>query len=405
MTNEELVRQLVLENESKIVLLIMDGLGDIADPNNENKTPLEMARTENLDKLAARSACGMIVPILPGITPGSGPAHLALFGYDPLQYEIGRGVLETAGLGIGLTKDDVAARANFATVDKKGIITDRRAGRIPTEKTAELCKVLSKIDKIDDVRIMVYPGKVHRFVVILQGKDLSGDLSDSDPHHEGSPILEVKPLSDDEKAKRTAEIVNRFIEKGMGLIKERHPANAILMRGFSMVPRMPTFMEKYKLRSACIATYPMYRGLSKMVGMDVLETGETVQDEFQTLIDHYDEYDYFFIHIKGTDTSGEDGNFREKVDAIEVVDKHLPMVLDKKPDVLAITGDHSTPILLKSHSWHPVPVLLSSRYCAMDDVKKFDEKNCARGGLGIFPSMYLMNLMMANAKRLDKFGA
>ena len=391
-----------IRDRSKIVLLVADGIGDL--PSENNKTVLEKAFVPNLDKLASKSACGLTDPISCGITPGSGPAHLSLFGYDPIKYQIGRGVLEALGIGMELTSRDLACRGNFATLDKEGIITDRRAGRIATELNEKLCKIMQeKITQIEDVKVIIKPGKEHRFVVVFRGDGLEDALSDADPQKIGEKIKFAEPL--DSRAKKSSEIVNEFIELATAVLKDHHPANTVLLRGFAKHPGLPTMKELFKLTPAAIATYPMYKGLAKLVGMDILKTGEALGDEFKTLQDNFSKYDFFYLHIKKTDSYGEDGNFKQKVKVIEEVDKYIPMVLDLNPDVLVFTGDHSTPALMKGHSWHPNPFMLFSKYIRADEVEKFTEKECAKGELGRFPSVDAIPLMMANALKLQKYGA
>jgi len=402
MINEEIMKSLAIKTESKIVLLVTDGIGDI--PSENNKTVLEKAFIPNLDKLASKSACGLTDPISCGITPGSGPAHLSLFGYDPIKYQIGRGVLEALGIGMELTSCDLACRGNFATLDKEGIITDRRAGRIATELNEKLCKFMQdKINLIGDVEVIIRPGKEHRFVVVFRGDGLDGALSDADPQKVGEKIKFTEAL--DSKAKKSAETVNEFIEQATEVLKEHHPANTILLRGFAKHPGLPTMKELFKLTPAAIATYPMYKGLSKLVGMDILETGESLNDEFKTLQDNFSKYDFFYLHIKKTDSYGEDGNFEQKVKVIEEVDKYIPEVLALRPDVLVVTGDHSTPAIMKGHSWHPNPFMLFSKYIRVDETEQFNEKECVKGGLGRFSAVDVLPLMMANALKLQKFGA
>jgi len=402
MVNEEIMKSLAIKTESKIVLLVADGIGDL--PSESNKTVLEKAFIPNLDKLAAKSVCGLTDPISCGITPGSGPAHLSLFGYDPIKYQIGRGVLEALGVGMELTSRDLASRGNFATLDKEGIITDRRAGRIATELNEKLCKLMQdKINQIGGVEVIIRPGKEHRFVVVFRGDGLDGALSDADPQKVGEKIKFAEPL--DSKAKKSAKIVNEFIKQATEVLKEHHPANTILLRGFAKHPGLPTMKELFKLTPAAIATYPMYKGLAKLVGMNILKTGESLNDEFKTLQDNFSQYDFFYLHIKKTDSYGEDGNFEQKVKVIEEVDKYIPEVLALKPDVLVVTGDHSTPAIMKGHSWHPNPFMLFSKYIRVDEVEQFNEKECVKGELGRFSAVDVLPLMMANALKLQKFGA
>jgi len=402
MINEEIMKSLAIKTESKIVLLVADGIGDL--PSENNKTVLERAFIPNLDKLASKSVCGLTDPISCGITPGSGPAHLSLFGYDPIKYQIGRGVLEALGIGMELTSRDLACRGNFATLDKEGIITDRRAGRIATELNEKLCKLMQdKINQIGEVKTIIKPGKEHRFVVVFRGDGLEDALSDADPQKVGEKIKFAEPL--DSKAKKSVETVNEFIKQATEVLKAHHPANTVLLRGFAKYPELPTMKELFKLTPAAIATYPMYKGLAKLVGMDILETGESLSDEFKTLQDNFSRYDFFYLHIKKTDSYGEDGNFEQKVKVIEEVDKYIPEVLALKSDVLVVTGDHSTPALMKGHSWHPNPFMLFSKYIRVDEAEQFNEKECVKGGLGRFSAVDVLPLMMANALKLQKFGA
>jgi len=407
MKTETLYKSLRLPNEpdTKLVLLVLDGVGDIATAETRFLTPLEAAKTPNLDELAKASAMGRVTPVAPGITPGSGPGHLGLFGYDPLEYEVGRGVIEALGLGIELKSGDIAARANFSTLDSKGIVTDRRAGRIATEVNEALCTKLQKIKKVGDAEVIIRPGKSHRFVVVFRGKGLEGPLTDSDPHHEGAPIKKVEAAVKSSKAKEAAAIVNEFYAKALPLIEKEHPANGFLLRGIAHLPKIPTFEERFGLKAGAIAVYPMYKGLAQLIGMQKLEGTNTTREEFEKYLAEYDNYNYFFIHVKGTDMAGEDGNFDQKVAVIEEVDRTLPVLLQKKPMVLAVTGDHSTPVPMKSHSWHPQPVMIHGPVSGSDKLDRFTETNANRGSLGIFKSRNLIRYMMANAKLFDKFGA
>jgi len=399
--NLELIKQISITSPSKIVLLVIDGLGGLPHPKT-GKTELETASTPNLDKLAASSICGLIDPVGPGITPGSTPGHLALFGYDPIKYNIGRGGVAALGIDFDLKPDDIAARGNFCTVDSSGLVTDRRAGRIPTEKCTELCKLLDEI-KIAGVKLFVRPVKEHRLAVVFGGEGLSPEVSDSDPQQTGVAPKAVKALKP--TARRTADIAKEFIAQAKAILAKHHPANMVILRGFSRKPELPTMDEIYKLKPAAIAAYPMYRGLAKLVGMQLMKTGPAITDEFDALKQNYAGYDFFFLHIKGTDSAGEDGDFNRKVNVIEEIDKALPALTGLKPDVIVVTGDHSTPALLKSHSWHTVPVLLYSKWCRADRVGAFSEQACIMGGLGRFPATQLMPLAMANALKLAKFGA
>jgi 2,3-bisphosphoglycerate-independent phosphoglycerate mutase len=348
-----------------------------------------------------------MIPVAPGITPGSGPGHLGLFGYDPLEFQVGRGVIEALGLGLELKSGDVAARANFCTIDNKGIVTDRRAGRIETEVCEGLCALLAKqIKKIGDTEVLIRAGKGHRFVVVFRGKGLEGPLTDADPHREGARVPKAEPINKKSvKAKKTAKLVADFYKAALPIIARKKPANGILLRGIAHQPEIPPFEKRYKLKPACIAVYPMYKGLAQLVGMRKLEGTLTITQQFERYLAEYDTYNFFFIHYKYTDMHGEDGNFEAKKKAIEDFDAALPILLKKKPDVLAITGDHSTPCAAKGHSWHPQPVLLHSALSGSDKLERFTETGANLGSLGVFEAKYLIRLMQANAKMFDKFGA
>lgn len=408
-TLDPLYAKLTLKKKVKMALIVLDGVGDIATKDQNYLTPLEAAVTPNLDALSRSSAQGRMIPVAPGITPGSGPGHLALFGYDPIEYQVGRGVIETLGLGIELQPGDVAARANFCTMDEAGIVTDRRAGRIPTSTCEAMCEILSSnIKKIGTTEVIIMPGKEHRFVVVFRDKKkpMEGPLTDADPNREGYAIPTVEPVDASSKAaKNAAKVIQEFYAKALPLLKDQSPANGFLMRGISHQPNIPTFEERYQMKAACIAVYPMYKGLSQLVGMDKLEGAQTIQDEFQIFQENYDNYDFFFIHFKTTDKMGEDGNFEGKKKAIEELDSALPNLLQKDLDVLAITGDHSTPCAVAGHSWHPQPVLLNSKFSGWDKLERFTETGANQGSLGIFEAKYLMRLMQANAGMFDKFGA
>ncbi len=397
------IARIAITSPSKIVLVVIDGLGGLPDPRT-GKTELETARTPNLDGLAKKGVCGLVESLGPGLTPGSGPAHLALFGYDPFQFVIGRGVLEALGIDFPLQENDVAARGNFCTVDSKGVILDRRAGRISTEKCADLCQLLDQI-KVDGLQPLVRPVRGHRLVLVLRGDNLHPDISDSDPNQVGLKPNDIVALSPE--AEKTAAMAGEWMRKARDILADSHPANMVLLRGFSHHPRFPSMNTVYKLRPAAIATYPMYRGLAKLLGMDVidLDDGSSIEEEFATLTGHYANHDFFFLHIKQADAAGEDGNFQEKVRVIEEVDAALPRLLDLHPDVIVVTGDHSTPAVLKAHSWHPVPFVLSSRWCRTDEVAEFSEPACAKGSLGTLPALAVMRLALANALKLTKFGA
>jgi len=407
MNLDALYSKLLVKTNAKLVLVVLDGLGDLATGGPESSTPLEAAITPNLDALTQNAAQGRMIPVAPGITPGSGPGHLGLFGYDPLEFQVGRGVIEALGLGLELKSGDVCARANFCTLNPKGIVTDRRAGRIATEACEDLCAILSKkIKKIGDTDVIIKAGKEHRFVVIFRGKGLEGPLTDSDPNREGLPIAAVRPTNPrSAKQKKAAKLVAAFYAAALPLITKKKPANGFLLRGIAHQPAIPTFEDRYGLRAAAIAVYPMYKGLAQLVGMKKIEGPQTIAEQFERYLAEYDRYDYFFIHYKYTDKAGEDGNFDAKRQAIEDFDAALPILLQKKPDVLAITGDHSTPVAVKGHSWHPQPVLLASAFSGSDKLDRFTETGANMGSLGVFEAKYLIRLMQANAKMFDKYGA
>lgn len=407
MNLDSLYSELTLPPKAKLVLLVLDGVGDLATPEQCYLTPLEAATTPNMDILSKNAAQGRMRPVGPGITPGSGPGHLGLFGYDPLEFQVGRGVIEALGLGMELKAGDVAARANFCTLNSQGIVTDRRAGRIETSVCEELCDLLSKkVKKIGGTEVIIKAGKGHRFVVVFRGQGMEGPLTDADPHHEGSQIPKVEPVNKKSaKAKKAAKLVQEFYKAALPVLAKQTPANGFLMRGIAHQPDIPTFVERYRLKPACVAVYPMYKGLAQLVGMTRLDGCQTIADQFERYLAEYDNFDYFFIHFKATDMHGEDGNFEAKRKAIEEVDAALPILLRRRPDVLAITGDHSTPCAMAGHSWHPQPVLLSSACSGSDKLDRFTETGANMGSLGQFEAKYLIRLMQANAKMFDKFGA
>ena len=397
----DVIAPLVVPNETKIVLLSLDGLAGLPHPDT-GRTELETARIPHLDRLAAEGACGLLRHVGPGITPGSGPGHLGLFGYDPLRYRVGRGVLEALGIEFDLRTGDVAARGNFCTVDEAGRITDRRAGRISTDLCRELSSRLQGI-RLPGVELFVEPVKEHRFALVLRASGLSGRLSETDPQVQGQPPLPVRAL--EPAAGRTADLVNRFVAEARRLLHDATPANMVLLRGFDQLPELPRFTETMRLRAGAIAAYPMYRGLARLVGMEVLKTGSGFADEVATLEERWHDYDFFFLHYKDTDKAGEDGDFGAKVAALERLDGFVPRLRDLGPDVLIVTGDHASPSILAAHGWQPVPVVLWSRYAGADPVTAFAERACAAGTLGVMPAHHLMPLVMANALRLTKFGA
>ena len=397
----DVIAPLVVEGTTKIVLASLDGLAGLPHPDT-GRSEMETAAMPNLHALASRAACGLIRHVGPGITPGSGPGHLGLFGYDPIRYQVGRGVLEALGIEFDLRRGDVAARGNFCSVDGEGRITDRRAGRIATEASARLVERLKTI-RLPGVEVFVEPVKEHRFVLVLRGGQLSGKLSETDPQVLGKAPLPVHAT--EPAAAATADLVNRFVAEARRLLHDAAPANMILLRGFDQLPHLPQFPKVFGLRAAAIAAYPMYRGLARLVGMEVLKTGTTFADEIDTLRQHWSAYDFFFLHYKDTDKAGVDGDFDAKVAALERLDGFVPEIRSLRPDVFVVTGDHATPSVLAGHGWQPVPALLWSRHCGADPVSVFTERACATGTLGVLPAHHLMPLVMANALRLTKFGA
>lgn len=396
-----LTRQLQVKNDSKIVMLVADGLGGLPQEPG-GPTELEAANTPHLDALAKKGVCGSSIPVKPGIAPGSGPGHLGLFGYDPLEYLIGRGALEATGIGFELQEGDVAIRCNFCTLDAAGNITDRRAGRIPSEESAPLVKKLRDVS-IPGIEIFVEPVKEHRFVVVLRGEGLGGNVADTDPQATGVPPLD--PRATNPNSEKTVEVAKEFVRQAKEILADEPKANCCTLRGVSAKPNPPSYEEVYGLRAAAIAVYPMYKGLARLVGMDILGAAQTLEEQMQVLEENWDKYDFFFIHFKYTDSTGEDGNFEAKVLKTEEVDTCVPRIMALKPDVFICTGDHSTPAMLASHSWHPVPTLLVADHCRTDPCDKFGEAECLKGGLGQFEAKYLMPLALANAGRIGKFGA
>ncbi|UCB45771.1 MAG: 2,3-bisphosphoglycerate-independent phosphoglycerate mutase [Spirochaetota bacterium] len=407
----DLIKQLKQPSSEKIVLLVMDGLGGLAKQNSKKDdtlkgtlTELEAAHTPNLDTLAKASETGLMVPILPGITPGSGPGHLALFGYDPLQYIIGRGILSALGVKFPVQDGDLCARVNFATVDTEGKVTDRRAGRIKDEINRKMCEKLATVG-IGDVQYFIETEKEHRAALIFRGREMSDQLSETDPQTTGVPPLPVRPLDNEKVSKATADMINNFIKKVAEKLKDEHPANMILLRGWALHKKIPSFEEIYGLDACAIAGYPMYRGLASLAGMDVIDVESGVVSQFEKLKEIWGTHEFYFVHIKYTDSAGEDGDFDRKVSVIEEVDQNIPTILNLEPDVLAVTADHSTPASYKAHSWHSFPLLIKSRWSRMNREVNFGETDLTRGTLGIINSVDLMPLLMAHSGRLAKFGA
>lgn len=398
-----LIKELADKNNNKILLIIIDGIGGLP-RHGERETELEIAHTPNLDAFAKKSSCGLIDSVAPGITPGSGPGHLGIFGYDPFKYLIERGALSCAGVDFPMKEGDVGFRANFATKEG-GLIKDRRAGRIPTEKCRELCLLLEKNISMKEVEIFLRPEMDYRAAGVLRGQGLSDAVSDTDPQKTDVPPLQAKPSDETESAKKTAGIVNEFIKQADNLLKDSAPANTMILRGFSKKPNIPKMQEVFGFHPVAIAVYPMYKGLARLVGMDVIDGIKDIKSEFETLIENHSKYDFFFLHVKPTDSAGEDGNFEKKVKLLEEIDSCIPMIDEEGYAAIAITGDHSTPSVLKMHSWHPVPLILYSKTCRPDRVERFSEDDCSRGNLGRIRGFELMPLLMAHAQRLKKYGA
>ncbi len=421
MGRQDILSRLAQPNERRIVLLVLDGVGDLR-TDAQPRTALDEARTPNLDRLAARSSLGRLVPAGTGITPGSGPGHLALFGYEPTSPEtdIGRGVLEALGLGLDLSPDTVVARGNFAMVDREGLLTDRRAGRLPGAEGRRICaRLASRIEAAGDalgdvlgdgVEVEIHPGEAYRFVLLFRASPgtppLDARLADTDPQHLGVAALPVQAAGGaGESARRTAVRIAQAVMALQAELRDEERANAFLLRGFSKLPALPGVGELYRLRAAALAGYPLYRGVAKVCGMEVVDCGKSFGEVLDRLEERWSDFDYFFLHVKGTDMAGEDGNLAAKVGAIESVDALLPRLLDLGPDVLAITGDHSTPAPMEAHSWHPVPLLLRSENCFVDECSRFTEVEAIRGAIGTIPASDLMGLLLAHSARLVKFGA
>jgi 2,3-bisphosphoglycerate-independent phosphoglycerate mutase len=397
----ELMKMLKQPSDERILFLVLDGLGGLP---QDGRTELETANTPHMDRLASESDTGLMRPIIPGVTPGSGPGHLSLFGYDPLEYQIGRGILSALGVKFPIRDGDLAARVNFATLDKRGNVIDRRAGRIPDEINRAMCEKIRQID-MPGIDIFIETEKEHRAALILRGEQFSDRVTETDPQKTGVPPLPVRPMNNKPDSVHTAEILNEFLGEVRGKLKNESPANGILLRGFALHQQIPSFSEVYGLNGCAVAGYPMYRGLASLVGMEVIETASGVEPQFDKVREIWGSYDFYFVHIKYTDSRGEDGNFKAKIEVIEEVDRHLPLLLDLNPEVFLITADHSTPARYQAHSWHPVPLLLKSKWSRRSPIEGFGETELLRGTLGIINSIDLMPLAMAHAGRLAKFGA
>jgi 2,3-bisphosphoglycerate-independent phosphoglycerate mutase len=400
MIDEELFRDCYVSTSSKIVMLVVDGLGGLAHPDT-GLSELETAHLPNLDAMARESACGLTTPVVPGVAPGSGPGHLALFGYDPLKHIIGRGALEALGINVDLQPGDVAARGNFCTVDGSGSLVDRRAGRIPTELSAPLCHRLDQIE-VEGAQLDVFPVQDYRFVLRLRGQGLSEAISETDPQITGVSALEVLPISPE--AQKTADMVNSFVSQAKRILAEEERGNMVLLRGWAQLPALPPMGDVYQLDPAGIAAYPMYRGLATVAGMNVIPTGRSFGDEVQTLHQRYQEHDFFFIHYKPADAAGEDGDFDAKVKCLEDLDPFIPQIRELEPDVFMVAGDHSTPAVMAAHSWHPVPFMLNSRLTRGEGIQGFNERACGLGSIGRIPATNVMLLALSHAGKLTKYG-
>ncbi len=409
MADFDLIHSLVRQTDSRIVLLVLDGLGGIPHPET-GRSELDVAKTPNLDRLARSSLTGLSLPVGHGITPGSGPGHLALFGYNPVEHLIGRGILEALGLEMEVGPGAIAARGNYCTLDDSGVIIDRRAGRMSTRTNQELSIRLGSL-AIDGAEIAIGAGREHRLAVVFRPAPGSPSatvgfidaLTDNDPQREGEMPQEVTAVVPE--AESTERVVRDFLWQAGEALRGSHPANGVVLRGFSAMPHLPLMPDTFRLNPAAIASYPMYRGLAKLVGMKVLQTGDTIEDEFETLRSSWNDHDFFFLHYKATDSAGEDGDYHRKVQALERLDRALPALLDLDPDVLIVAGDHSTPTAMAAHSWHPVPLMIRSRWSPYGDAEGFSERECARGILGTIPATEIMPVALATAMKLDKFGA
>lgn len=403
----EILRRLAEPTDSKIIMLIMDGVGDIHTAASP-RTSLELAATPNLDALAARSALGRSLPVDCGVTPGSGPGHMGLFGYDPAleQHQIGRGVLEALGIDYDMKPGEIAARGNFATIGADGLITDRRAGRPNDEECRRVCaKLGAEIKDVDGIKVNVLPVREHRFCVTFDGPGLDANLEDTDPQKVGAAPLPARASKPTPAAERARAIVQGFIDRAFKVLADEPKINALTLRGFSSHPALPNFNELYHLKPAAVAYYPLYRGVARLAGMKILNTGPTPDDQFRTVAENWAAHDFFFIHIKKTDSSGEDGDQAAKIAAIEKVDKALPILTGLNPAVLCVTGDHSTPTTMKGHSWHPVPLLINAETADIDATTRYTETECLNGSIGTIPSSRILGLLLANAGKLAKYGA
>lgn len=387
----------------RIVLLVIDGLGGLPHPEHGGRSELEQARLPALDALARASSVGRLQILARGLTPGSGPGHLSLFGYDPHAIDFGRGVLEALGSDHPLVPGEVAARGNFCTLDAAGVITDRRAGRPTDAECRALCTRIQQEVRVSGAEFILLPGKQHRFTLVMRAPGLGAHVRDNDPQVEGQRPLEF--TAGDAASRHTAELVTEFWRQSRALLAAEPRASGLLLRGFSTMPPVPGFLERYGLRAACIAIYPMYRGVARLVGMEILPPGKDLAAQIEVARAHWDRFDFFFLHTKDPDTAGHAGDFAGKVAALEAIDAHIAPLRALGAEVLIVTGDHSTPTVHREHSWHPVPVLVHSARCVPNPHVTFDERGVQGGDLQTLPALDLMTLALAHAGRLDKFGA
>lgn len=398
---DELITELVQPARTKIVLLVLDGLGGCR--TAEHGSELYEANTPNLDRLAAQGSSGLHTVVALGITPGSGAGHLALFGYDPLIYRLGRGALCAAGIGFDLGPLDIAARLNFCTLDEEGNVADRRAGRISTAENHRLCDLISKeVDLGEGIQLILEPERDHRSLLVLRGEELSPHVSDTDPQQLGLPPK--TPIALALEAEFTVSLLNEMLAQIRTLLKDEQ-ANFVLLRGFDTLRNLPRFPTMFRLRSIGIAVYPMYIGISRILGMEVAGEQGGWSEQLSSLEAAWDRYDFFYVHHKNPDAAGEDGDFERKCTAIEEIDATIPRLEALGPDVLCVTGDHCTPSFLRGHSWHPVPFLLWGPSVGVDTRTKFNEEEARLGAFGHILAKELMPLMLACAGRLGKYGA
>ena len=404
----------------KTFFVICDGLGDRPIPKLGRKTPLEYAKTPNLDAIARRGIIGAMNTIDIGVRPGSDTAHMAIFGYDPHVYYTGRGPFETAGLRMEHKDGDICFRVNMGTVDDTLHIIDRRAGRIGD--TSAFARELNGM-KIDGVEFFVKAGTGYRMGMIMRGKKLSTHITDIDPGHVGKGVRMCEATDDTSEAKRTAKILNTFVSRAHKLLK-RMPvnidrqknglpqANYLLVRGAGVYPKLPRFFDKYGLRAACFAGAGLYKGIARLIGMDVVHvpgaTGKpdsNIRAKVETAIKHRKDYDFFFIHFKGADSCGEDGDVEGKIAYIEKIDDAVAPLLKLKNSLVVITADHSTPCTIKSHSADDVPIVIMGDEVRDDDVHEFSERTCAKGRMGHIKGMHVMPIILDLMGIAEKFGA